>query len=101
MAIKTVEIKKVDQATGKLTYAGYGKFDGDKYLGSFGGYGSREGGANGSRGRGTSDYGRSPFNGGLRMQGNAANRGSALGNAIRTSGSRQSSRTRAAFRLLR
>lgn len=100
MAIKTVEIQEVDQETGNLKYAGYAKFDGDKYLGSFGGYGSKQRGSNGARGKGTTDAGRSPMNGGLRMQGNNKQGASVVGNKIRTSGARQGARTRAAFRLL-
>ena len=43
MAIETREIYKIDQNTGERTYAGYGKFEGDQYLGSFGGNGTKSG----------------------------------------------------------
>lgn len=98
MAIKTVEIQEVDQKTGKTTYAGYAKFNGDKYLGSYGGYGSAQRASNGSQGRGNRDMGEQPLNGGLRFQGNSG-RGSLLGNRIRTAGTRQARRRSSAMRV--
>lgn len=70
-------------------YAGYAKFDRNgNYAGSAGGYGTRTNRRNAPNGRGTTDMGGTPFNGGLRMQGNAGNRASVLQNTIRTAGIR-------------
>ena len=67
MAITTAEIYEIDQESGKRAYAGYAKFDGDNYLGSFGGYG------------------------GDKNQ-NAKNKGSKVQNKIKTTAARQGRR---------
>ena len=88
MAIKTAEIHDVNGQ-----YAGYAKFDRTtgEFRGTAGGYGSRTNPNNGNRGRGQRDMGETPFNGGLRMQGNR-NNASLVQNTARTAGSRMASR---------
>lgn len=96
--METREIYKVS-SDGSRTYAGYGKFDNSgRYIGSRGGYGSRQTQRNASEGRGNRDMGENPLNGGYRMQGNSArNDASMMQNAIATAGNRQNARRTKAF----
>ena len=98
----TREIYKIGN-DGSKTYAGYGKFGSDgKYLGSGGGYGSRQNGKGGSEGRGNTYAGENPYNGGLPNQGrNKVNGGSLLQNSINSAGARADARRRNAFRARR
>lgn len=84
MAIETREIYQINQATGQRRYSGYAKFDGDKFLGSFGGYTQQgnlaEWGDTSAKDKGYSKKGKS-----------------ALQNNIKMSGVNQAKRTKKAF----
>lgn len=98
----TREIYKIGD-DGSRTYAGFGKFGRDgKYLGSGGGYGSRQNNKGGSEGKGNVYMGKKPFNGGLPNQGvNRVNGGSMMQNSINSAGARADARRRNAFRAIR
>lgn len=91
----TAEIYRINE-NGTRTYAGYARFGANgEYLGSRGGYGSRQNARNGNGGRGTTNMGERPFNGGLRNQGNSrSNRASMLQNAINSAAARNAARRR-------
>ena len=89
----TAEIYRINE-NGTRTYAGYARFDREgNYLGSRGGYGSRQNPRNAANGRGNNPTG--TWNGGYANQGNNRSNGaSMLQNTINSAAARGGARNR-------